>query len=96
MQIPKKVKVGKSWYSVVQRKTLPRNCLGEVDHCAKTIQIAAHANEQRLSKAEVYDTFWHELTHAILNDMNHDLVTNERFVTQFATRLSNAVNSARF
>jgi predicted heme/steroid binding protein len=43
----------------------------------------------------VDDTFWHELTHAILYDMGHDLSSNERFVSAFANRLCDAVNSAK-
>ena len=96
MQIPKKVRVGRSWYEVQQVSKLPGNSLGCVDHDAKTIHVAGHAYDKRLGKTEISDTFWHELTHAILNDMNHELVTNERFVQQFATRLNNAINSARF
>jgi hypothetical protein len=43
------------------------------------------------------DTFWHELVHAILNDMGEDLLNNnEKFVTGFANRLTKAIQSARF
>ena len=45
--------------------------------------------------AEISDTFWHELTHAILHDMEHPLCRNERFVSGFSERLNRAVNSAR-
>lgn len=96
MNIPKKVRVGRRWYIVHQVKHLPCNSLGEVNHTKQTIHIAGHAYNKRLSKHEISDTFWHELTHAILNDMSHDLCTNERFVQQFATRLNNAIHSVRF
>jgi hypothetical protein len=43
------------------------------------------------------DTFWHELVHAILNDMGeHTLNKDEKFVTGFANRLTKAIKSARF
>ena len=45
--------------------------------------------------AKVSDTFWHELTHAILHDMDHPLRKSERFMSGFAERLNRAVNSAR-
>jgi hypothetical protein len=36
------------------------------------------------------------LTHAILHDMDSRLVNDEKFVTRFAYRLNNAINSAKF
>jgi len=43
------------------------------------------------------DTFWHELVHAILNDMGRNtLNADEQFVTGFANRLTKAIQSARF
>jgi hypothetical protein len=44
---------------------------------------------------EMHNSFWHEITHAILYDMGHNLHNNEHFVTQFANRLSDAVDSAK-
>jgi len=44
----------------------------------------------------VYDTFWHELTHAILKDMGSKLEANEDFVCAFSSRLNKAILSARF
>jgi hypothetical protein len=46
---------------------------------------------------EINESFWHELVHAILYDMDeHKLNRNEAFVTAFAKRLSEAVDSAAF
>jgi hypothetical protein len=44
---------------------------------------------------DVDDTFWHELTHAILNDMGSSLDRDEEFVTAFSKRLAQAVNTAK-
>jgi hypothetical protein len=45
----------------------------------------------------VQDSFWHELVHAILYDMErHNLNRDESFVIGFASRLSKAIDSARF
>ena len=42
-------------------------------------------------------TFWHELTHAILDNMNRtELNNDENFVEEFSTRLAKAIQSARF
>jgi hypothetical protein len=42
------------------------------------------------------NTFWHELTHAILYDMGNKLTHDEKFVTEFADRLDQAIKTARF
>ena len=76
-----------------------KNCVGRRHYAAQNIQIAAkHGGTGRfLAGAEVRETFWHEMTHAILEDMGrHTLNRDERFVTQFANRLSAAIASARF
>lgn len=96
MQLPKTIKVGRTTYSVQQPKSLPRTALGHIDYGAKTISVAYYFDKIKLSKDERSDTFWHELTHAILHDMNSRLVNDESFVTRFAYRLNNAINSAKF
>jgi hypothetical protein len=40
------------------------------------------------------ETFWHELTHAVLYEMDHPLYRSEVFVTRFAQLLNKAINSA--
>ena len=47
--------------------------------------------------AEMHETFWHEITHAILHEMDETrLAFDERFVKQFGMLLSKAIDSARF
>jgi Zn-dependent peptidase ImmA (M78 family) len=47
--------------------------------------------------AALEETFWHELTHAILHDMGeHQLNNRESFVEEFANRLARAIQTARF
>ena len=54
-----------------------------------------HGVPFRLSALE--ETFWHELTHAILHDMGeHQLNNRESFVEEFSRRLSAAIRTARF
>jgi hypothetical protein len=98
MLIPKKIKVGLKWYDVEMLDTMPnKGKMGRVFFTSKLIQIAQRSNRtgRTFKPAEVNDTFWHELTHAILHDMDHPLWKNERFVSGFAERLNRAVNSAR-
>lgn len=96
MQLPKTIKVGRTRYSVQQPKSLPRMALGHIDYESRTIRVAKQAHNKAVGTDERSDTFWHELTHAILHDMDSRLVNDERFVMRFATRLNNAINSAKF
>lgn len=99
MQLPRKIKVGDRWYSVEIVETMQRRAqMGCVYYGPGIVEIATKSNttNKPYSKSEVRDTFWHELTHAILYDMGSTLYKNEKFVTRFASRLAKAINTARF
>ena len=99
LQLPKKIKVGDRWYSVEIVETMERRAqMGCVYYGTGEIEVATKSNvtNTRYSADEVNDTFWHELTHAILYDMGSSLYKNEKFVTRFANRLATAIKSARF
>lgn len=99
MHIPKKIKVGRQWYAIDRIKHMPiKGTMGRINYGTHTITLASHSGVTNVRyKAEsVYDTFWHELTHAILKDMNSPLEKNERFVNAFSNRLTRAILSARF
>jgi hypothetical protein len=99
VKIPKRIKVGKTWYDIDQVKHMQsRGKMGATWYDLNLIDIATHSNisGRRFKKEEVSDTFWHELTHAILKDMGSKLEADEKFVTAFSERLNNAINSARF
>lgn len=99
-QFPRRMRVGKKMYSVeVVEAMIDKNCVGRTHYASQSIQIAAKRPDtgRFLAGAEIRDTFWHELTHAILEDMGrHTLNRDERFVTEFSNRLSAAIDSARF
>jgi len=99
MKIPKSVKVGRKRYTVAKSEKLAvrGECtFGHVNHFQQHIQVATHhpRTGRELPQAEQSDTFWHELTHAILYDMGHHLYRNEEFVTRFSSRLNKAILSA--
>ena len=99
MKIPKKIKVGKKWYSVDAVKAIDvPGMMGKTNYSKALMQVATHSNISgvRFKKEDVYDTFWHELTHAILKDMGSKLEADEKFVTAFSERLTQAIISARF
>ena len=58
------------------------------------VQVVPHGGPR--PTAAVRLTFWHEMTHAILFEMEHPLARNEPFVTRFAKLLSAAIDSAEF
>jgi hypothetical protein len=97
MQIPKKIKVGTKTYAIIQvKKARTKNTLAAIDYTHGIIWMATHDEQgNKLSNEEMSDTFWHELTHAVLHDMNHVMCYDEKFVTAFANRLSSAVDSAQ-
>ena len=101
MKIPKQVTIGRTPHlvrtksEVVVGKTLCRGCFSEADH---TITIAQGNPDRgyKYTADERSNTFWHELTHAILYDMGNDLTHNEKVVTAFADRLDQAIKTAKF
>ena len=95
MLLPNTVEVGKTKYTINQPHEI-KGCLGQIDYTEKVIDVATHARNYKLADQERSETFWHEITHAILNDMNHPLTRNEKFVTAFARRLNDAILSAKF
>jgi len=76
---------------------IDKTYMGRVHYDAQHIRIGTRDHSGKpFTKHEVGDTFWHELTHAILHDMDSPLYRDERFVSAFATRLNRAINTAKF
>lgn len=97
MELPKRITVGETVYTVKEVDTLCGIC-GYVDYDDAEICVARKSGyTKRAYKQEVIDdTFWHELVHAILYEMKHKLYNNDAFVSAFANILTKAVNSAEF
>ena len=105
MKIPAQITVGKTTYTIkYEDSLLDGRYMGEVNYdegyitlCRSATIKVPNGNVIRMEYGdeEMQNSFWHEVTHAILYDMGHDLCANERFVTAFANRLSDAVNSAK-
>jgi hypothetical protein len=99
MLIPKEITVGQTKYTVKQPTTMPYFRRGYVDYTLRTISVAHGPNVPKgatYNPAERAETFWHEITHAVLHDMEHPLRDNEDFVVRFSTRLAKAIRTARF
>lgn len=98
--IPRRIRVGNKRYSIeVVEALLDKRHIGRIQYDEQRIQIGMRNGNtnRKLAAADVRDSFWHELVHAILYDMGrHSLNRDEAFVIGFASRLSKAVDSARF
>lgn len=98
MLIPKKFKISDKTFTVQVVGKMPRHGgMGSVDHKSQEMVVATTSSISGRSfrTEEVSETFWHELTHAILYDMGNPLWNNEKFVTAFSSRLNEAVNTAK-
>lgn len=92
--IPKKFKIGSVDYTV-----------NMVEHCGVNddfgrwypfgfIEIANQSHGYELSEARKKQTFFHELTHAILGQMRkEELNDDESFVNTFSSFLAEAIDS---
>lgn len=98
MELPSHVKVGSNWYRFWYSPQPPRTvCYGRVHYALRTVSVyTAKTSGAPFKPQDVRETFWHELTHAILYEMKSDLHRDEKFVTKFSRLLSKAVDSARF
>jgi Zn-dependent peptidase ImmA (M78 family) len=88
--IPTRVTVGKQAYQIQYKQRTPKTMYGSIYYDRKIIEVFKN------DAARERNTFWHELTHAILHEMGHELSRDEAFVTEFADKLSGAIDSARF
>ena len=101
MKIPKQVTIGNTPHLVCTEKQVVvgnKVCHGSFNEDTCTISIAK-GNPLRGYKYDADEranTFWHELTHAILYDMGNKLTHDEKFVTAFANRLDQAIKTAEF
>lgn len=98
--LPRKIRIGKQQYTIdIVETMLNKTDMARVFYDKRQIQIGKRSGMtgRRYERKEMNDSFWHELVHAILYDMDeHALNKNEKFVTAFANRLSEAIDSARF
>ncbi len=105
MELPKKFSIGNTRYTVNVRPGpvygLAFGRLGThyggVNYTTRTVYIATKhpTTNAKLSKRIMAHTFWHEVTHAILKDMDHPFERNEAFVDNFARRLNDVVHTAK-
>ena len=98
MLIPKSFRLGDRTYTVLILPTMgKRGVMGATYFKSARIEIGKKSKITGAAyrREELNETFWHELTHAILNDMGSNLERDEDFVTAFSSRLAQAVSTAK-
>lgn len=94
MKIPSKIRVGGQVLEVTIPKALDNGNLGKCCVGHGYIKIADSYDGEKQSESSKRNTFWHEVTHAILDTMGEqELSRNERFVCTFAGFLNEVVTS---
>lgn len=71
-----------------KRAKFPADCVGIYDPTQHVIGL-----RKELGDTEMQQTFCHELTHALLDAMNHKLSFNEVFVDNLGSLLAQALSS---
>jgi hypothetical protein len=90
MTLPKRFKLGKHAYVVRPVRSLKDGVFGTV---YPTLHVVAYQTRGRTPKQRA-ETFWHEITHAVLFDMNDPRWNDEKFVSAFSKRLAQVVRTA--
>ena len=97
MEIPTKFYVGGQEINVRIIDTTPNAMLGECTLWNGDISIANIYKGIEQSPSSKLNTFYHELTHAILDSMGEfELSQNEKFVTSFSGFLTHAISTFEY
>lgn len=94
MKVPKEVQIGKTNYRVHNKTGFGSSpVVGQIDYALRTILLASHGGvtKKKRTPAQLQNTFWHEVTHGILKDMESPLEANEKFVGALSLRIAKVV-----
>lgn len=101
-KVPTKFQIGSSDYSVIFEPSIDDSdlggpVLGYQHYFKEKIVLALSYDSDALTEREIYKTFYHELTHAILSEMGEkELNDDERFVEGFSRLLVQFELSKKF
>lgn len=97
-RIPKRFHVGGQDIEVQSVDICENSCVGDCWLAQGVIQIADYASRGvKQSETSKLNTFYHELTHAILRTMGEtELNDNEKFVCTFSGFLTEAIRSFEY
>ena len=96
--IPKTFNCGGQSYEVRHVERCENNSVGISSYCGGYVEIADKFNKDvKQSEGAKVNTFFHELTHVILDNMGEkELSENERFVCAFAGFLTEAMTTGDY
>lgn len=94
--LPEKISIGGTDLKIEYPEKINNNLLGQVCVAEGVLRIAQKYNctvgDIEQSDSSKANTFYHELTHAILTTMGeHELNENEKFVCAFSSFLASAM-----
>lgn len=97
-KIPKRFTVGGQEIYVKEVDMCEDGCIGNIILPQGEIHIAKYVTRAiEQSESSKLNTFWHELTHAILKTMGeYDLNNSEKFVCTFSGFLTEAIRSFKY
>lgn len=97
-KIPKSFTVGGQDVEVKHVEFCEDSCLGDINLGQGEIRIAEYVSRNvPQSETSKLNTFYHELTHAILRTMGeYELNSNEKFVSTFCGFLTEAIRSFKY
>lgn len=95
--IPKEVTIGGQHLNIENVTTITDDRLGQCSIAEGYIRIAETFNGKIHSNSSKRNTFYHEVTHCILDTMGEfELSANEKFVSCFSAFLTEAMRNAVF
>jgi len=96
-RIPSKIRIGGEDIEVRFVERCEDNSIGTAQNATGIIEIADKFNKDSIqSESSKAGTFYHEVTHIILNIMRHKSMNDEAFVCTFAAFLNEAMADAVF
>ncbi len=95
MQLPIRFKIRNVGYTV-QPATSQSSVYGKFLWEHQHILVATKHKGRPRKPKDIAETFWHEVTHAILRDMEHPQWDEEAFVSAFSKRLTQVIYTAEF
>lgn len=94
MKIPNKFILGGQEITVIHTDQIEGGGMGDCCIWDSTIKIADNYKGRPQSDGSKVNTFYHELTHLILDTMGeYELSTNEKFISTFSSFLTGALKT---
>jgi CYTH domain-containing protein len=91
MEIPKKFELGRNtWRVHTDRRGFVTGVYGMCYPSYQTVRVRIRTPKK------MAESFWHEVTHAVLFDMKDPRWDDEKFVTAFSKRLTQVIHTAEF